>query len=135
MNLIFIWTFGNAVNRKLGQLGYIVFLAGASLIPALLHYAILWAPLVGVSSCAIAAIFFVFAQSPGIQVILFSSQDYEGENTLAIPIVAIAALILADVVVCSTTDLCGSVAVWSHVAGAVYGGVFGVGCKRVLAAR
>lgn len=61
-NILFLWVFGNAVNYKFGQLGYLVLYLVVAVWAGLSHYLLAWLPAVGASGAVsgIMGAFLVF---------------------------------------------------------------------------
>lgn len=119
-NMWFLWVFGNAVNYKLGQLGYLGFYLAAAMAGGLAHYALAGTPVVGASGTVngVMGAFLVFFPRNDVTV-LWVLWIRPGISTLSSGWIIL--LWLAWDVLCLALGSQGGVALWSHVGGFVTG--------------
>jgi len=119
-NMWFLWVFGNAVNYKLGQLGYLGFYLVAAMIGGMAHYAFEGTPMVGASGAinGVMGAFLVFFPRNDVTV-LWLIWIRPGISTLSSGWIIL--LWLAWDVLFLAIGSQGGTALWAHVGGFVTG--------------
>ena len=119
-NMWFLWVFGNAMNYKLGQLGYLGLYVLAAMAGGMAHYAFVGSPVVGASGAVngVMGAFLVFFPRNDVKV-LWIIWIRPGISTLSSGWIIL--LWLAWDVLCLSLDASGGVALWSHVGGFLAG--------------
>jgi len=115
-NMWFLWVFGNAVNYKLGQLGYLGFYLAAAMAGGMAHYALAGTPGVGASGAVngVMGAFLVFFPRNDVTV-LWVIWIRPGISTLSSGWI-ILFWVAWDVLSLALGSQ-GGVALWAHVGG------------------
>jgi membrane associated rhomboid family serine protease len=115
-NMWFLWVFGNAVNYKLGQLGYLGFYLAAAMAGGMAHYALAGTPGAGASGAinGVMGAFLVFFPRNDVTV-FWVIWIRPGISTLSSGWIILCWL--AWDVLCLSVGASGGVALWAHVGG------------------
>jgi len=115
-NMWFLWVFGNAMNYKFGQLGYLGLYVLAAMAGGMAHYVFAGSPVVGASGAVngVMGAFLVFFPRNDVKV-LWIIWIRPGVSTLSSGWIIL--LWLAWDVLCLALDASGGVALWAHVGG------------------
>jgi membrane associated rhomboid family serine protease len=125
-NLIFLWVFGNAVESRLGHLGYLGFYLMGGAVAALAHGAISEAPVIGASGSISAVTGAFLALFPGARIRAFFILTMSViEISAAWLILLYFAIDLLNEVAGLLGAALGNVAYAAHLAGSVYGFLLG----------
>ena len=122
-NLIFLWVFGNAVNYKFGQWGYLGLFVATAFVAGMFHYWITGYPVLGAANAVngLMGAFLVFFPQNTVTMILYGRR------------VAISCgWVIAFYVVCDVVSLTffplGRMMLWGHVFGFLTGLGIALGC-------
>jgi membrane associated rhomboid family serine protease len=115
-NMWFLWVFGNAVNYKLGQLGYLGFYLAAAMAGGMAHYALAGTPGAGASGAVngVMGAFLVFFPRNDVTV-FWVIWIRPGISTLSSGWIILCWI--AWDVLCLALGSQGGVALWAHVGG------------------
>jgi len=116
-NMLFLWVFGNAINYKFGQLGYLAFYLFAALCSGLAQYVAIPSPAIGASGAIMGVVgaFLVFFPRNDVEMVLWVVWFKETIGHLS-SFWVILLWVAWDVCI-AAFQLPTSVAVTSHLAG------------------